>query len=289
MRIPHFAIATLACALAAAAGCARGGGRESAATEVVAASETALPTDPRDPAWERAAVFTAPLVPQDMVEPRLTSPSTREIQVRALTDGRRVAFRLDWTDATRDDRPATGSFSDACAVQLPAQVESDVPAPQMGEPGRAVEVSYWRASWQAVVEGRPDTIDAIHPNAVVDSYPFEAPPLKPGSPEQRAMADRYAPARALGNAMAGPRTRPVEDLVAEGPGTLRPAPARSEGSGRRSDDGWSVLLARPLPEGMAPGRRGQVAFAVWDGAREEAGARKMRSNWITFTVEGAEQ
>jgi DMSO reductase family type II enzyme heme b subunit len=257
---------------------------ERAATEVVAVRHGTLPADPRDPAWDRAPVFAAPLVPQDMVEPRLMAPSTREVRVRALTDGSRVAFRLDWVDPSRDDRPATGSFSDACAVQLPAAVQADVPAPQMGEPGRPVELSYWRASWQAVVEGRPDTIAAIHPNAVVDHYPFEAAALEPGSPEQRAMAERYAPARARGNDMAGPRTRPVEDLVAEGPGTLRPAPARSEGRGIRSADGWSVIVARPLPVGMAAGRRGQIAFAVWDGARQEVGARKMRSVWLPFTV-----
>ena len=271
--------------LALAAAC--DGAHERVATEVVAVRHAPLPTDPGDAAWTQAPVFPAPLVPQDMVEPRLVTPSTREVMVRALTDGTRVALRLDWTDRTRDDRPATGSFSDGCAVQLPAKVEPDVPAPQMGERGRPVEVSYWRASWQAVVDGRADTIAAIHPNAVVDHYPFEAAALKPGSAEQRAMAERYAPARALGNAMAGPRTRPLEDLVAEGPGTLRPGPARSEGRGRRSEHGWSVIVTRPLPEGMAPGRRGQIAFAVWDGANQEAGARKMRSLWIPFTIEEA--
>ena len=269
--------------LALAAAC--DGPHQRVTTEVVAVRETRLPTDPGDTAWTTAPPFPAPLVPQDMVEPRLLTPSTREVTVRAITDGTRVAFRLDWTDPTRDDRPATGSFADACAVQLPAKVEPDVPAPQMGEPGRPVEVAYWRASWQAVVDGRPDTIAAIHPNAVVDHYPFEAAALKPGSPEQQAMAERYAPARALGNDMAGPRTRPLEDLVAEGPGTLRPGPARSEGRGSRTDGGWSVVVARPLPEGMTPGRRGQIAFAVWDGAKQEAGARKMRSLWIPFTIE----
>ena len=31
------------------------------------------------------------------------------------------------------------------------------------------------------------------------------------------MAKRYAPARALENPMSGPRTEPVQDLIAEGP------------------------------------------------------------------------
>ena len=47
---------------------------------------------------------------------------------------------------------------------------------------------------------------------------------------------RYAPARALGNQMAGPRKQPVQDLVADGPGTLRPAKRnRSIAAGRYLD------------------------------------------------------
>jgi hypothetical protein len=119
----------------------------------------------------------------------------------------------------------------------------------MGEAGRPVEISYWRASWQALADGRPDTVTAIHPGASVDHYPFDAPSLKPGSPDQQAMALRYAPARALGNDMANPPTRPVQDLVATGPGTLRPAAkAISTGRGRRTGDGWAVVLAHSLPE-----------------------------------------
>ena len=45
-------------------------------------------------------------------------------------------------------------FPDACAVQLPAKLEPTVPAPQMGEAGKTVEITYWRAAWQAVVDGR---------------------------------------------------------------------------------------------------------------------------------------
>ena len=279
----RLAVLVLALALAAC-----GGAPPPPASEVVAVRRATLPTAPDDAAWRDVPAFAAPLVPQDMVEPRLLEPSTREVAVRTITDGTRVALRLEWIDETRDDLPGTGRFSDACAVQLPARVEADVPAPQMGETGRPVEVSYWRAAWQAVVDGRPDTLQAIEPAAAPDHYPFDAPPLAPGSPEQQAMAQRYAPARALGNPMSGPRAQPVQDLVAEGPGTLRPADrTRSEGRGVRTAHGWTVVVVRPLPEGLRPGQRGQVAFAVWDGAHQEAGARKMRSAWVPLLVEDA--
>lgn len=256
------------------------------ANEVVIARRDTIPTDPADAAWAGAPVFVAPLVLQDMVEPRLMSPSTPQVRVQAVSDGKKVAFRLEWDDASADNLPHPGSFPDACAVQVPTRIERDVPAPQMGETGRPVEITYWRASWQALADGRTDTLQALYPGASVDHYPFEAPPLHEGSPDQRQFARMYAPAIAAGNLMASPGAQPVQALVAEGPGTLHPA-EHSEVSGRgvRTASGWIVVLVRPLPEGLAPDKRSVVAFAVWEGAKAEVGARKMRSVWVPLSSE----
>jgi DMSO reductase family type II enzyme heme b subunit len=254
--------------------------------EVTAVHRETLPVDPGDATWAAAPVYTAKLLLQDVVEPRLLETSTPEVRVQAASDGERLALRLEWDDETLDDLPGAARFDDACAVQLPRTVTPDVPDPQMGEKSKPVEVSYWRASWQAVVDGRGDTIQDLYPNAWVDHYPFEAAHLEPGSDDQRKMALRYAPARALGNDRAGPRDSPVEDLIALGPGSLsRADSAQSDGSGRRSGDGWEVVITRPLPEGLEIGGRSVVAFAVWNGAVEEAGSRKMRSGWIPLAVE----
>lgn len=254
--------------------------------EVVVVQQPTPPADPADPGWRGAPVHTAALLLQDMVEPRLVTPSTSTVRVQAVSDGARVAFRLEWLDATGDDLPRPGVFSDACAIQLPAQVRADVPAPQMGEAGKSVEITLWRAAWQATVDGRGDTIQDVYPRASIDHYPFEAASLQKGSPGQREMAARYAPARALGNRMAGPRERPVEDLVAEGPGTLAPGPSfDSNARGRRGERGWSVVISRRLPAGLGPGARSQVAFAVWEGSKEEAGGRKMRTGWVPIVME----
>jgi hypothetical protein len=257
------------------------------APEVVAVPAATIPSDPADRAWDALPVHRAPMLLQDLVEPRLMTPSTAEVRVRAVSDGTRVAFRIEWDDASKEDVPGPAKFADACAVQLPARTEPDVPAPQMGELGRPVEITQWRATWQAVVDGRPDDIHALYPGAATPHYPFDAASLPPGSPDQVAMASRYAPARALGNAMAGPRERPVEDLVAEGPGSLHPAPkASSEGKGARTPTGWAVVISRPLPAGLSPGGRTQVAFAVWQGNAGEVGARKMRTAWTPMKLEG---
>ena len=280
----HKRIAALAL-IALVAAC-KGGPPAAPSAEVVVAHRAQLPSDAGDAAWRDAPVYTAALVLQDMVEPRLLEPSTDKVQVRALSDGKTIAFRLEWTDQSVNDLPGLGRFSDACAVQLPVGKQADVPAPQMGEAQRPVEITYWRAFWQTTVDGREDSIKALFPNATVDHYPFEAASLQPGSEAQKEMALRYAPARELGNEMAGPRQQPVQDLMAEGPGTIRPAPeTRSAGRGTRTAQGWSVVLSRPLPSGLDPGSRTQVAFAVWQGEHQEAGARKMRSVWVPLLLQ----
>jgi len=276
----------LVCALTAFVGCE--GQKPASTAEVVAAHRAVLPVDPADPAWDLAPLHVESLLLQDLVEPRLTEISSKQVRVRAFTDGERLAFRLEWEDPTRDELPGVTRFSDACAVQVPEKVERDAPDPQMGQKGRPVEITYWSAFWQSAVDGRPDTIESLYPGAAVDHYPFQPPSLKPGSDAEKEMAKLYSPARALGNRMAGPRGSPVEDLVAEGPGTLTPAEeTRSHGRGVRTESGWIVVISRPCPDGLEIGRQGQVAFAVFEGSRGEAGSRKMRSPWIPLILEEA--
>ena len=277
----------LAAAIASSALLSGCGGKEPplSDSEVKAVHEKTLPTTVDDRVWERVPLHAAKLLLQDMVEPRLMQGSTSFVRVQSVTDGKRIAFRLSWNDSTLDDLPGPGKFADACAVQLPAATGADVPAPQMGEQGKGVEITYWSALFQAMVNGRKDDIQAIYPRAKVDHYPFEAPSLKPGSEAQREMARRYAPARSLGNPMAGPRAVPVQDLLAEGPGTIRAAEQSvSSGSGKYSRGGWTVLLIRPFPSAAQPGGRTQVAFAVWEGSHQEVGARKMRTAWIPLSL-----
>jgi DMSO reductase family type II enzyme heme b subunit len=253
---------------------------------VIAIASATVPDDPTDVAWNRAPEYVAPLILQDLVEPRLMTSSTTSVRVRAMTGGGRLAFRLAWVDDSENKAVDTSEFPDACAVQLPARSEPTVPAPQMGEPGRAVEVTYWNAAWQAIAGGHDSSLKDLYPRAAVDHYPFQAKSLEKDPAAQREMAARYAPAQALGNLMTGPRDTPVEDLVAEGPGTLRRADStKSAGSGQRTTSGWTVVISRPLPAGFSASVPTQVAFAVWRGDQQEIGARKMRTGWIPLTIQ----
>jgi len=266
--------------LLAAAGCSR---EQKLTPDVVTLPAPQLPSAPDDAAWNAAPEHRAKMLPQDLVEPRLMTPSTGEIAVRSLTNGTEIAFRLEWLDDTKSDMPGPSKMVDACAIQIPEKAEKDLPDPQMGQDGKTVQVTYWRADWQATVDGRGDTIRDLYPNATVDHYPFEAKQADNAA----AMALRYAPARALGNVRSGPRETPVEDLVATGPGTLKPGPSQgAKGKGVHSGKLWRAVISRKLPEGLSVNERTHIAFAVWQGSQQEAGARKMRTGWVPLVRRG---
>jgi DMSO reductase family type II enzyme heme b subunit len=251
--------------------------------QVVSAAKISL--EANDSVWNNAPTHGSKLILQDLVEPRQMEITTQEVQVKAITDGKEVAFRIEWLDETQNDMAKPHNFIDGCAVQLPIKIEANVPAPQMGEVGKTVEISYWRADWQAIVDGRADEITSIYPNAKPDHYPFNAKSLENNPQAQQEMVSRYAPARAMGNNRQGPRQQPVEDLIAEGPGTITPNPQPfSKGKGIRTDKGWAVVIARPLPGGFSQEKPSQIAFAIWEGSHGETGARKMRTGWVNLIM-----
>jgi DMSO reductase family type II enzyme heme b subunit len=253
-------------------------------THVIAVSSAEVPNDPSDPAWDQAPEYVAQLMLQDLVEPRLMTPSTPNLRVRAVAAEDQLAFRLEWADDSENLTAASAVFPDACAIQFPSKPEPTVPAPQMGEVGRGVELSYWNAAWQAIVDGA-EPWNELRP-AAVDHYPFEAKSLEKDPEAKQAMQTRYAPAQALGNYMTGPRESAVEDLIAEGPGTLRRGPeSKSKGRGQHTGSGWTVVISRPKPACFSEDVPAQVAFAVWRGDQQEIGAKKMRTGWIMLSVQ----
>jgi DMSO reductase family type II enzyme heme b subunit len=88
------------------------------------------------------------------------------------------------------------------------------------------------------------------------------------------------------------RRSPVEDLVAEGYGTLTTKPAQHVGGrGVWSGGRWKVVFLRPLQttddEGtqFARGSLVAVAFAIWDGGHSEGDGQKSVSTWHALRVE----
>jgi mono/diheme cytochrome c family protein len=247
-----------------------------------------LPADVPAGAWDGAEsvpVVVTPLWWRNYAEPGL--------RVAALHDGKDVAIRLTWSDATKNDRAvAPQEFEDMAAVQL--YKGSPEPFLGMGAADKALDVWLWRAGWPAR-PGEAADVDTAYPNMAVDQYPFE----RAGDGARPHAAERqdkdYLAAHAAGNQLADPsHALAAGNLEARGFGTLtmRPRASQSVTSRASCQDGrWTVVLRRPLDPGaengvpLAPGDRVSVAFALWDGAARDRNGQKLVSIWHDLVLE----
>lgn len=235
-----------------------------------------------DEAWQGArpvSVVVSPLWWRDYVPP--------ELEVRALHDGQTLALRLTWLDGTRDDvavRPQ--DFPDMASVAL----YRGSPEPFLGMGGAKQAVDFWL--WNAVTARTAD-LDAVYPNLIVDTYPFEKAGGQDGPPALARQPEEFLTARAVGNRGADP-TRDGDSLQARGFGTLTMRPRGMQAvraTGHRQDDRWTVVLRRPLKVDagagltLAPGDRVSITYALWDGAAGDRNGQKLVSVWHDLQLE----
>jgi hypothetical protein len=285
---------------AAVAGEARSEGGQGLAEEqeeeeriLVARTEGPLPLDdPLAPGWDQAPVTAVPLAVQDQTMPVLESLAVPAVRVSGLTDGRQIAWRLSWDDAAADTNVDTARFCDAAAVQLPLDAGA---AYTMGVAGSRVQIIYWKALWQKDVDEHFQDVQDLYPNYWSDLYWFaegKFPYPVPAS-FQRPESQEWLVGWRAGNPMADfHRREPVQELIAEGFGTLTHQPeSASTARGVWKDGRWSVVFGRPLRTDDAsdyqfdPGARDVVAFALWDGSSGNVGGRHQQSLWVVFEVE----
>lgn len=263
-----------------------------AGTELVAtrlAGELPV-TDPTSASWVGAAPLEVPLSGQTSVTPSNPVPSIDALEVRALVNATHFALRIAWDDETKDNRTTeVGEFRDAVAFQVAPP--SQLPNLCMGAAGARMHIMQWKADWQAdIEEGFWDLQDAF-PNFWVDYYPYaigEPPYTVPDAFPENASV--YLVGYEVGNPFSQPlKVSPVEDAVADGFYTIATQPNQSAlGRGVWDAGRWSVVISRlrdtgdPMDTPIAHGDI--VAFAVWDGASGDVGARKSVSTWLTLSL-----
>jgi Ethylbenzene dehydrogenase len=224
--------------------------------------------------WDSVVGGTVTLMGQPMVNPKPETVTTEAVQVQAIHDGTRIAFRLRWKDTEVSDQGQLAKYSDAIALEFPKLADS-VPPVMMGGPGLPVLLYHWRAQYQRDEEKGKPTIEQLYPNASVDMYQHE---YKTAPVSSKEAAEKYSPAKAVGNPQAYPK-KAVDVIVAEGFATS--AVQENDGSvakGEWKDGHWTVVISRPLasPAGgvLTPGAASYVAFAAWQGGKNEVGSRK---------------
>lgn len=255
---------------------------------------TPLPlADPMAADWDSVPGFDVALIAQAVAAPRLMDITIPSVRVQSLNDGKNIVFRLAWKDATQDWFAShLDEFRDAAAIQT--SVAQTLPSFCMGAPGQLVNLWHWKADWQYDIDkGFRDVVDA-YPNFWLDYYP-----LVVGSPPYRLPKDFDAPAKSYvvgwtaGNPLSNPvRVTPVEDLNAVGFGSAASQAKQDvQGRGVWKDSSWFVVFSRAMQSAdsndgqFVPGQTTSVAFAVWDGAEKQVGARKQLSTWVPMVVE----
>jgi hypothetical protein len=234
-----------------------------------------------DPAWKDADRTTVAVVPQQLAPPILVTPALDEIKLAALYNDRELGVLVEFPSAEPQDLPGLAAFGDAVAMQLP--LAAGTPPITMGGLGQPVHILRWSAVWQRDVDRGRSRVETIYPNTVRDVSPESVLP-----PES---AELYSPGRAVGNPMSAlERKWPVEEVYAEGFGSVTPFPRqRARAAGRHRDGRWSVVLAAPLdrrPHGDVLSDRTSVpvAFAVWIGSEGNRGSRTHYTDWVQCTL-----
>lgn len=222
------------------------------------------------PEWQSIVPVFLPMTSQQ-VTPPMGGGSIERVAVRAVHWEQSLYVMLEWTDRTPDSlSDRYEDFTDAAAIQFPAEAGSEVPAICMGQADQAVNIWQWRADQQ---NPRPD----LPEDAYVDMYQFTD--------------DLHYTAREAGNPLAQGERTGVHNLLAGGFGTLEATDSGGlEGRGSHQEGRWTVVFTRPLQSGgdLQPDLDGgspiDLAVAVWDGAQEERNGIKSVSAFTRLSV-----
>lgn len=112
-----------------------------------------IPIDPTDPFWSnygpaKGKHMVIDLDPQMITNPMWPNPSTKWVNVKAATNGKEIAVRLQWVDSTRNDVMVTSQqYKDQAAIMFPVNQSGEEPPFTMGGDGERVNIWQWKATW----------------------------------------------------------------------------------------------------------------------------------------------
>ncbi|MFO0915229.1 MAG: ethylbenzene dehydrogenase-related protein [Pirellulales bacterium] len=240
---------------------------------VVASRSDRLAIAPDDLLWSSVPTSPVQLFPLWWRDGAPTA-----VQVQAMHDGKDLAIRLTWPDATANTRAVSPEeFEDMAAIQLNRGPTE--PFLGMGAPEGQVELWVWRGGREATGDER----------SMMDDYPFDS----------QVYHERATPplpdvitARAVGNPLAV-RDTTGSQLAAKGIGstTFVPRPSQAVSTeASHQPDGWTVVLRRPLTapgEGLdlAGTEHCSIAIALWDGAMRDRASQKLITMWSDLRLE----
>ena len=237
-----------------------------------------LNIDPFNPVWE--GVKTTNLVLRPLSARR---DAIEVVNVASVNNGEQLAIRIKWNDPTHDAFSELHSdiFRDGVAVQFALGAVTlhthghNEPFFGMGNRNKPVNIWHWKAGLEEALEAE-DELEYAGGGVDMDALIYGG-----------IMSNPVSKLNPTGE-------NPVEELNAEGFGTITPQPPENqnvEGSGEWKDGTWSVVFLRDMPKtgkwDVDLAKRidpALMAFAVWDGVKEDRNGRKVISVWQRFNI-----
>lgn len=227
---------------------------------------------------------------QPMVVPKPKNTETSAINVTAIHDGKRIAFRLKWKCSEPSEGGKLATFSDAVAMEFPIKNNEAPPPIFMGMKDDPVHLFHWRYQYQIDAEKGKKTIDQIYPNKTTDMYAMDYKVKGNFKEPTLEQQEGFVGGTAAGNPQSFAKNS-VDEIFAEGFGTSAVLEKNSsKGKGIWKNGEWTVYISRPLSyetgSKLVPGKKSNVGFAVWQGNKKEVGALKsLTMAWTPLLLE----
>ena len=226
--------------------------------------------DPESPIWKDVPSHDVQLIALNARK----NPINR-VRFQSIINDKEIAIRVVWDDPTANRTSSRHQdFKDAIALEFAL---GDVllhthghnePFFGMGNRSKPVNIWQWRADWQSEIETKQE-LEYATKGMDMDVMIFggEVNPVESLNPF---------------------RNVPIEELNAEGFGTLTPQPKTKQnivGQGIWKEGQWHVVFRRSLKSlnkwdvKLISKQPILIAFAVWDGAYQDRNGRKMVSMW----------
>lgn len=237
--------------------------------------ETEIDLDPYNVLWQEIPVQEVQVIPLSA----RSNPINR-IKFQSVINDEAIAFRVQWDDEIANRTSSRHQdFKDAVALEfalgdvLLHKHGHNEPFFGMGNRGKVVNIWQWRADWQTEIETK-EKLQYATQGLDLDTMIFggEVNPV-----------DALNPFRDV----------PVEELNAEGFGTLTPQPQTKQnilGKGVWKDGVWRVVFYRTLDSlnkwDVKFDKKQPIlmSFAIWDGAHQDRNGRKVVAMWQRLHV-----
>ena len=235
-----------------------------------------LTTDVNSPIWDGVKTTNLVLRPLSARRNKIDI-----INFASVNNGERLAIRLKWKDPTKNAFSELNQdfFRDGAAVQFALGSVTlhthghNEPFFGMGNRGKMVNIWHWRSGLEETLEAEDD---------------------------QEYAGDLDMDALIFGGVMSNPVAKlnltsdnAVEELNAEGFGTVTSQPVENqnvEGYGEWKDGMWTVVFLRDMFKtgkwdvDLIRKDPALMAFAVWDGIKEDRNGRKVISVWQRLNI-----